>query len=130
MPTLFTKIISGDIPCAKLFENDRFFSFLDIRPMTRGHALLVPKQEVDYVFDVQDDLLQEMLVVAKPIAQAIEKNVSCQRIGLLVAGLEVPHCHIHLVPIQGVGDLNFANASEADPDDLKDLAAKIRADIT
>lgn len=129
MPTLFTKIIRGEIPCAKLYEDDRFLSFLDIRPIKAGHALVIPKQEVDYIFDVPDDLLSELLVVAKPIAKAIEAHVPCKRIGLMVAGLEVPHCHLHLVPIDGVGDLNFGLASPADPDELRELASTIRASI-
>ena len=127
--TLFSKIIAGDIPCAKLYEDDHFFSFLDIRPIKRGHALVIPKQEIDYIFDVPDELLQQMLVVAKPIAKAIEAHVPCQRIGMMVAGLEVPHCHIHLVPINGVGDLNFSLASQADPAELTELAKKIRAEL-
>jgi histidine triad (HIT) family protein len=129
MPTLFSKIITGEIPSATLFENDRFFSFLDIRPISRGHALVVPKQEIDYLFDLPDDLLQELLVVARHIARAIEAHVPCERIGLRVAGLEVRHCHLRLVPIRGVGDLNFSLASEADPDDLQALAADIRATL-
>jgi histidine triad (HIT) family protein len=124
--TLFTKIINGEIPCAKLYEDDRFFAFLDIRPITRGHALVIPKQEIDYIFDVPDDLLGQLLVVAKPIARAIEKVVPCERIGIMVAGLEVPHCHVHLVPMQGIGDLNFAHATPADPGDLTELANRIR----
>lgn len=130
MPTLFSKIISGDIPCAKLYEDEQYFSFLDIRPIKRGHALLIPKQETDYIFDVPDELLQHMLVVAKPIAKAIEAHVPCQRIGLMVAGLEVPHCHLHMIPIDRVGELNFAHAKEADPTDLQKLAAKIRSEIS
>ena len=129
MPTIFTKILSGEIPCAKLYEDDRFLSFLDIRPINPGHALVIPRQEVDYIFDVPDDLLRDMLVVAKPVARAIEQHVPCKRIGLMVAGLEVPHCHIHLVPIHGVGDLNFGLASPADPEELQTLAAKIRATL-
>ena len=127
--TLFSKIIAGEIPCAKLYEDEHFFSFLDIRPIKRGHALVIPKQEIDYIFDVPDELLQQMLVVAKPIAKAIEAHVPCQRIGMMVAGLEVPHCHIHLIPIDGVGDLNFSLASQADPAELTELAKKIRAEL-
>ncbi|MCC5845345.1 MAG: HIT family protein [Verrucomicrobia bacterium] len=126
MSTIFTKIIRGEIPSAKLFENDRWLAFLDVRPIARGHALLIPKQETDYIFDLEEDLLSDMLPVARPIAKAIEAAVPCQRVGLMVAGLEVPHCHLHLVPIQSVGDLNFANAAPADPQDLQELAAKIR----
>lgn len=126
MSSLFTKIIAGEIPCAKLYEDDRFFSFLDIRPIRRGHALLVPKREIDYIFDLPADLLRSMLPVAEPIARAIEAQVPCEKVGLMVAGLEVPHCHLHLVPIDSVGDLNFANAREANQRDLQELAGKIR----
>lgn len=126
MPSLFTKIIQGEIPSARLYEDDHFFSFLDIRPIHRGHALLIPKQEIDYIFDLPDDLLQQMLSTARPIARAIEAHVPCKKVGLIVAGLEVPHCHLHLVPINAVSDLDFSKAQAADPDDLQALAAKIR----
>lgn len=127
MSTIFTKIISGEIPCHKLAEDERYLSFLDIRPIGPGHALVIPKQEVDYIFDVEDDLLAGMLPFAKRIAKAIESVVSCKRIGVMVAGLEVPHAHIHLVPMQAISDLNFANCSPAEADDLAALAAQIRA---
>jgi histidine triad (HIT) family protein len=129
MPSIFSKIIRGDIPCAKLFEDERFFCFLDIRPIRRGHALLVPRQETDYLFDLPDELLQSMLLTARPIARAIQAVVPCQRIGLMVAGLEVPHCHLHLVPMETVGDLDFGKARPADPVDLQNLAAAIRAHL-
>jgi histidine triad (HIT) family protein len=127
MPSIFTRILNGEIPCAKLYEDEFFFAFLDIRPIRPGHTLLVPKPEVDYIFDLPDDLLNRMLTTAKPIAKAIETVVPCARIGLMVAGLEVPHCHLHLVPMDAIGDLNFANASPAEPAELRDLAEKIRA---
>ena len=130
MSSIFTRIVRGEIPCAKLYENDKWLAFLDVRPMAKGHALLIPKQETDYIFDLQDGLLSEMMTVAKPIAKAIEAVVPCQRIGLMVAGLEVPHCHLHLVPIQSIGDLNFANATPADPQSLQNLAAEIRKEIS
>lgn len=126
MASIFSRIIAGEIPSAKLYEDDTWFAFLDIRPITRGHALLIPKQETDYIFDLPDGLLEAMMTTARPIARAIEQVVPCRRVGLMVAGLEVPHCHLHLVPIQDVGDLNFANATSADPDDLQMLAADIR----
>lgn len=129
MSTLFTQIIEGDIPCAKLYEDDRYISFLDIRPIRPGHALIVPKPEIDYIFDLPDDLLRDLLTTARPIVRAIEKVVPCQRVGLMVAGLEVPHCHLHLVPMDQVGDLNFAHASPADPDELQTLAAAIRSHL-
>lgn len=129
MSTIFTKIIHGEIPCASLYEDDQWLAFLDVRPMTRGHALLIPKQETNYIFDLEDERLSEMLKVARPIAKAIEACVPCKRIGLMVAGLEVPHCHLHMVPIQSVGDLNFANGKAADLQDLQDLATEIRAKL-
>jgi histidine triad (HIT) family protein len=127
--SIFTKIIAGEIPCHKIAESDEFFAFLDIRPVNRGHALVIPKQEVDYIFDVEDDLLGRLMVWAKPIAKAIEAVVPCQRIGIMVAGIEVPHTHIHLIPINGVGDLAFANAKNADPADLAALGEAVRAEL-
>lgn len=126
MSTIFTRILSGEIPSAKLYEDDLFYAFLDVRPIRRGHALLIPKQEIDYIFDLPDALLQKMLVVAKPIAKAIEQHIACKKVGLMVAGLEVRHCHLHLVPIDDVGDLNFGKAQAADFSDLQLLAEKIR----
>lgn len=126
MSTIFTRILSGEIPSAKLYEDEQFFAFLDVRPIREGHALLIPKQEIDYIFDLPDDLLQKMLLVAKPIAKAIEQHIPCQKVGLMVAGLEVRHCHLHLVPIDDVGDLNFGKAQPAAFSDLEALAAKIR----
>ena len=130
MSSIFTKIIRGEIPCHKLYEDEDFFCFLDIRPINPGHALLIPKPEIDYLFEVPDALLSKLLTTAKPIAAAIEAEVSCQRIGLMVAGLEVPHCHLHLVPIQDVHDLSFANAKDADADELRTLATRIQARLS
>ena len=126
MSTIFSKIIAGEIPCHRLHEDDRFLSFLDVRPIAAGHALVIPKQEVDRFFDMDAPLLDGILSFAKPIVEAIESVVPCERVGLMVAGLEVPHAHLHLVPISGVGDLNFANAREADPEELAALAQRIR----
>lgn len=109
MATIFTKIIEGEIPCYKIAEDDRFFAFLDINPMTQGHTLVVPKQETDYIFDLDDTTLSEMVVFAKKIAKSIENAVPCKRVGLMVIGLEVPHAHIHLIPIEKEGDMNLAN---------------------
>lgn len=127
MPTLFTRIVNGEIPCHKLYEDDHCLSFLDLRPINPGHALVIPKQEIDYIFDVPDDLLQHMITVAKTVARAIDQAVPCRRVGVIVAGLEVPHAHIHLVPIHGIGDINFANARDAAPDELAATAAAVRA---
>jgi histidine triad (HIT) family protein len=127
MPTIFTRIVNGEIPCHKLYEDDRCLSFLDLRPINPGHALVIPKQEIDYIFDVPDELLQHMITVAKQVAHAIDQAVPCQRVGVIVAGLEVPHAHIHLVPINGIGDINFAHAVDATPDELAATAEAIRA---
>lgn len=105
--SIFSKIIKGEIPSYKIAENDRFYAFLDIFPLTAGHTLIVPKEEIDKFFDLPQDYLAEMLVFAQPIAKAIEKAFDCNRCGLAVVGLEVPHAHLHLVPINSADDLNF-----------------------
>ncbi len=107
MASIFSRIIAGEIPCYKIAEDEHFFAFLDIAPMREGHVLVIPKTETDKVFDVCDDLLREWLVFAKPIAKAIEKSFPCNRCGISVIGLEVPHAHMHLVPIDSADDLNF-----------------------
>ena len=107
MASIFSKIIQGEIPCYKIAENDRFFAFLDINPVSAGHTLVVPKHETDYIFNIDDDELGQMMVFAKHVAKAIEKAIPCKRIAVAVIGLEVPHAHIHLVPITKEGDLDF-----------------------
>ncbi len=128
--SVFTKIIAGEIPSYKIAENDNFFAFLDIAPMTHGHVLVVPKQETDKVFDLPDELLAQMLVFARPIAKAIEGAFDCKRCGISVVGLEVPHAHMHLIPINSADDLNFTrkklNVSEQE---LKDAQQKILAGL-
>lgn len=109
MATIFSRIIAGEIPCYKIAEDDRFFAFLDINPMTKGHTLVVPKLEEDYLFNLDDVMLADMMIFAKKVAVAIEKSVSCVRIGVAVIGLEVPHAHIHLIPITKESDMNFKN---------------------
>ena len=109
MASIFTRILSGEIPCHKVAEDDRCFSFLDIRPIVYGHTLVIPKTEVDYYFDLDDDYLSHLNVFAKKVAKALEQEVDCLRIGVMIAGLEVPHAHIHLVPMQAISDLSFAN---------------------
>ena len=108
MESIFTKIIDGSIPCFKIKEDEHFIAFLDINPIALGHTLVVPKVQVDKIFDLSDQLLSEALVFAKPIAKALEKTMDCQRCGISVIGLEVPHAHIHLVPLNRVGDINFS----------------------
>ncbi len=127
MPSLFTRIIRGEIPCHRVAEDARFLAFLDINPINPGHTLVVPKQEVDVFFEQDDATLAAILVFAKPIAHALKQVVPCKRVGLLVAGLEIPHAHLHLVPLAGEGELTFARAKRADPAELAALAAKLRA---
>jgi histidine triad (HIT) family protein len=126
MASIFSRIIKGEIPCEKILEDGRFFAFLDIRPINPGHTLVVPKQETDYLFDLEDDILSGALPFAKRVAKALRQSVACKRVGVLVAGFEVPHAHIHLVPIQQEGELSFSRAKPAKPEELKDLGRKIR----
>lgn len=127
MATIFTKIINGEIPCHKIAENDKFFAFLDINPLQKGHTLVVPKDEVNYIFDNSDEVLSEILLFAKGVARAIEKTVDCKRVGLMVLGLEVPHTHVHLVPITKEGDMNLSNEHvKMTNEQLAELAASIR----
>jgi len=126
METIFTKIIKGEIPCFKIAEDDLFFAFLDIAPLSKGHTLVVPKQQIDYIFDLENEQLAKMIIFAKKIAKAIQKNVTCKRIGMAVVGLEVPHTHIHLVPINQVDDMNFAKPTlKLTQEELQELATKI-----
>lgn len=108
MATIFTKIINGEIPSYKIAEDDKFYAFLDIAPLAKGHTLVVPKQEVDYIFDIEDELLAQMHIFSKKVAKAIQEAIPCEKVGMAVIGLDVRHAHIHLVPLQEVGDLNFA----------------------
>jgi histidine triad (HIT) family protein len=108
MQTIFTKIINGKIPCYKIAENENCFAFLDINPLAKGHVLVIPKNEVDYIFNLDDTAYSELLVFAKKIAKALKKSVECTRIGVTVIGLEVPHAHIHLIPINSITDMDFS----------------------
>lgn len=128
MPTIFSRIISGEIPCYKIAEDENYFAFLDINPLAKGHTLVIPKQETDYIFDLDDHTLSGMMVFAKKVALAIEKCVPCKRIGIAVIGLEVPHAHIHLVPLHSVHDINFSNPKlQLSKEEMEDLATKIAA---
>ena len=126
MTTLFQRIIQGECPCHFIAETDHFFSFLDIRPIATGHTLVVPKVPVDDVFDLDTDTLSRYLPAAQPIATALRAVVPCQRIGMMVAGLDVPHAHLHLIPIQTIHDLDVRQAKPGDPDTLAALAKRIR----
>lgn len=124
--TIFSKIIAGEIPSYRIAENDKFFAFLDIFPLVEGHVLVIPKIEVDKFFDVPDDYLAGMLLFSKPIAKAIEQSFPCNRVGLAVVGLEVPHAHLHLVPINGIDDLNFTRGKlKPTQEQLKKAQGKI-----
>lgn len=126
--TLFAKIIDGQIPSYKIAENDRFFAFLDIFPLVEGHVLVVPKVEVDKFFDIPDAIIGELLLFAKPIAKAIEQTFDCNRCGISVVGLEVPHAHLHLVPINSADDLNFNRPKlKLSPEELKAIQQRIVA---
>ena len=129
MSSLFTKIIQGEIPCHKLYEDEQFFAFLDINPISEGHSLVIPKHETDYFFDLNDTELSSILVFSRPIAAAIRAAVPCKRIGIMVAGLDVPHAHLHLVPIKETGHLSFAYAKPARPEDLQKTADAIRSKL-
>jgi len=128
--TIFSKIISGEIPSYKIAENEKFFAFLDIFPLREGHVLVVPKIEVDNLFDLPISYLQEMLVFAQPIAKAIEKSFRCNRCGITVIGLEIPHAHMHLIPINSSNDLNFTQSkAKASDEALKKAQEKILANL-
>ncbi len=128
--TIFSKIIAGEIPSYKIAENEKFFAFLDIFPMRKGHVLVVPKTETDKFFDLSDDYLKEMLVFAKPIAKSIEKSFRCNRCGISVIGLEVPHAHLHLIPINTANDLNFNQEKlKLTPDEMKKVQEKIISNL-
>ncbi len=128
--TIFSKIIVGEIPCYKIAEDENYFAFLDISPMTKGHTLVIPKIEEDYIFRLEDDTLSGMIVFAKKVANAIEKAVPCVRIGIAVLGMEVPHAHIHLVPLQKESDMNFKNPKlKLSAEEMADIAAQIRTNF-
>lgn len=130
MATIFSRIIQGEIPCYKIAEDENYFAFLDINPLAEGHTLVVPKTETDYIFDLDDKTLAGMHVFSKRVARAIEKSVKCTRIGIAVIGLEVPHAHIHLVPLNHIGDLNFANPKlKLTPERYSQIAETIRTNF-
>ena len=130
MATIFTKIVNGEIPCYKIAEDERFFAFLDINPMTKGHTLVIPKEEKDYIFDLDDVTYNGLMFFAKKVAHAIEKAIPCERIGVAVIGLEVPHAHVHLIPINQESDMNFKNPKlKLSNEEMNEIAARIRQQI-
>jgi histidine triad (HIT) family protein len=130
MASIFSKIVKGEIPCHKISENEKFLAFLDAFPLVYGHVLVIPKKEIDYIFDIDDADLAEMMVFAKHIAKAQKAAITCKRIGIAVIGLEVPHAHIHLVPMNTSNDLNFTQHKlKPSKDELNEMAEKIRSKI-
>ncbi len=130
MSSIFSKIIAGEIPAHKIAENENFLAFLDISPLVLGHVLVIPKQEIDYIFDIEDELYQGLMLFAKNVALAIKKAYPCERIGVSVIGLEVPHAHVHLMPIDKMDDMNFSNAKlKLSHEQLAEIAAKIKAEL-
>jgi len=129
MASIFTKIIQGEIPSYKMAENEQFYAFLDINPVTAGHTLVVPKTEIDYFFDLDEQTIAGMMIFAKKIARAMDKVIDCQRVGITVLGLEVPHAHLHLVPLNETGIIDFKNKIDKSRVDFEELAMKIRAEL-
>jgi len=126
MATIFTKIIRGEIPCYKIAEDDRYFAFLDINPLKAGHTLVVPKQETDYIFDLDDNQVGGIAVFSKKVAKAIESVIPCRRVAVAIVGLEVPHAHVHLIPMDEMNDINFRNPKlKFTPEKFKEIAEKI-----
>ncbi|HMS30631.1 MAG TPA: HIT family protein [Saprospiraceae bacterium] len=131
MPTIFTRIIQGEIPCHKIAETSNCFAFLDIRPLAKGHTLVIPKTEVDYFFDLPQDIIYEIMDLSKKIAVAIKEVVPCTKVGISVIGLEVPHAHLHLVPIAAIGDMNFSKEKMSLSDnEMAELATQIRSRVS
>ena len=127
MPSIFSRIVAGEIPCHKIAEDDRFLAFLDIMPLAEGHTLVIPKMEVDRYFDLPDDILRDINVFARDVALKLERAIPCERVGVAIIGLEVPHAHVHLIPLNGVADINFERPKlQFSQDELATTAVKIR----
>lgn len=127
MASIFSRIVAGEIPCHKIAETDEFLAFLDVRPQAVGHTLCIPKIEVDYIYDLEDEVLARLMVFSKKVARAVEKVVPCKRIGVAVIGLEVPHAHVHLIPLNTMQDMSFKNSVKMEASEMADLAARIAA---
>lgn len=129
MATIFSKIIAGEIPSYKVAEDENFFAFLDINPVAKGHTLVVPKKEIDYIFAIDDDMLGKYMAFSKKVAAAIEKVIPCKKVGIAVVGLEVPHAHIHLIPLNEVGDMQFENKLTLPREEMQDICSKISKNV-
>ena len=129
MSSIFTKIVKGEIPCYKIAEDDNFLAFLDVNPNAKGHTLCIPKQEINKIFDIEDDLYIGLMKFAKKIAIAIEKTIPCKRIGMAVIGLEVPHAHVHLIPLNEMDEMRFQNKVSLAKEEFEDLVKAIQANL-
>lgn len=129
MPTIFTKIVNGELPAYKVAETDKFLAFLDVRPNTKGHTLCIPKEEVNKLFDLDEETYMELMAFSRKVAKGLEKAISCKRVGMAVVGLEVPHVHVHLIPLNSMGDMNFANSVSLTEDEFRQVADEIKANI-
>jgi histidine triad (HIT) family protein len=128
MASIFTRIVQGEIPCYKIAESEDFLAFLDINPLARGHTLVIPKQEIDYYFDLDEDLIASMQVFCRKVARAIDSVMDCKRVGVAVLGLEVPHAHVHLIPINNLYDIEFSRPKlKLSPEEFEEIAGKIRS---
>lgn len=129
MSSIFTKIVNGEIPCYKIAEDDRFLAFLDVNPNAKGHTLCIPKQEIDKIFDIGDDLYLGLMAFSKKVAIALEKTVPCKRVGMAVIGLEVPHAHVHLIPLNHMDEMRFQDKVSLTKEAFEDLALRIKNNL-
>ena len=129
MPTLFTKIINGELPAYKVAETDQFLAFLDIRPNAKGHTLCIPKKEVNKIFDLEEEVYQELMRLSRKVAIALEKAVSCKRVGMAVVGLEVPHVHVHLIPLNSMSDMDFSRSLSFSEEEFQQIAVDIKEQL-
>lgn len=129
MPSIFTKIVNGEIPCYKIAEDENFLAFLDVNPNTKGHTLCIPKQEINRIFDMEEDLYLGLMAFSRKVAKALEKTIDCKRIGVAVVGLEVPHVHVHLIPLQDMDDMRFQRKTNLTQEEFNNLATAIAANL-
>ena len=129
MPSIFTKIVNGEIPCYKIAEDDNYLAFLDVNPNAKGHTLCIPKQEINKIFDMEEEHYLGLMRFSRKIAKAVEKSVECKRIGVAVVGLEVPHVHVHLIPLQDMEDMRFQRKTSLSPEEFQELAKQIASNL-
>ena len=129
MSSIFTKIINGEIPSFKIAEDDKFLAFLDVNPNAKGHTLCIPKQEINKIFEMEEDLYSELMAFSRKVAIAIEKTIDCKRVGMAVVGLEVPHVHVHLIPLQDMDDMRFQRKTSLSPEEFQELAKQIASNL-